>query len=144
MWTRRNVLKTLAAGGGMLVMPATLRQAIGATEPDVILKLVAAPAKVAVRSGPETRVLRYTGEVLHGRRDAIRASTGYLGPTLELRRGEHVRIEVVNRTGNPTVIHWHGMIVPDTADGHPHQAVHSGDSYTIEFTVVNPAGTYLY
>ena len=24
MWTRRDVLKTLAAGGGMLAMPATL------------------------------------------------------------------------------------------------------------------------
>jgi FtsP/CotA-like multicopper oxidase with cupredoxin domain len=89
-------------------------------------------------------VLRYTGEVLRGRRDAIRASTGYLGPTLELRRGEHVRIQVVNRTDEPTVIHWHGMIVPDTADGHPHQAVGAGSSYTIEFTVRNPAGTYLY
>jgi FtsP/CotA-like multicopper oxidase with cupredoxin domain len=63
---------------------------------------------------------------------------------LELRRGERVRIEVVNRTGDPTVIHWHGLIVPDTADGHPHQAVGSGDSYTVEFTVRNPAGTYLY
>ena len=143
MWTRRNVLKTLATGGGMLAMPA-VRQAIGATEPDVSLKLVAVPAKVSVRSGSETRVLRYTGEVLRGRRDAIRASTGYLGPTLELRRGERVRIEVVNRTSDPTVVHWHGMIVPDTADGHPHQAVRTGDGYTIEFTVRNPAGTYLY
>jgi bilirubin oxidase len=144
MWKRRNVLKTLAAAGGMLAAPATLRHAIGATEPDVFLRLVAAPARTAIRSGPETRGLRYTGEVLHGRRDAIRASTGYLGPTLELRRGERVRIEVVNRVGDPTVIHWHGMIVPDSADGHPHQAVRSGDRYTIEFTVRNPAGTYLY
>ncbi len=144
MWTRRRLLKTLAAGSGVLATPAAIRGALGASEPDLILKLVAAPAQAAVRSGPETRVLRYTGEVLRGRRDAIRASTGYLGPTLELRRGEHVRIEVMNRTGSPTVIHWHGMIVPDTADGHPHQAVHSGESYTIEFTVRNPAGTYLY
>jgi FtsP/CotA-like multicopper oxidase with cupredoxin domain len=144
MWTRRNVLKTLAAGGGMLATPATLRQAVGAAEPDVILKLVAEPAAMAIRPGPKTRGLRYTGEVLRGRGDAIRSLPGNLGPTLELRRGEHVRIEVVNRTGTPTVIHWHGMIVPDTADGHPHQAVHSGESYTIEFTVRNPAGTYLY
>jgi FtsP/CotA-like multicopper oxidase with cupredoxin domain len=144
MWTRRNALKTLAVGGGMLAMPTTIREVLGAVEPDVILRLVATPARVSIRSGAETRVLRYTGEVLRGRRDAIRTSAGNLGPTLELRRGEHVRIEVVNRIGTPTVIHWHGMIVPDTADGHPHQAVHSGDSYTIEFTVRNPAGTYLY
>ena len=144
MWTRRKMLKTLAAGTGTLAMPATIRQALGAPAPDLTLKLVAAPARAAFRSGPETRVLRYTGEVVRGRRDAIRASTGLLGPTLELRRGERVRIEVINRTGDPTVVHWHGMIVPDAADGHPHQAVRSGDSYSVEFTVRNPAGTYLY
>jgi bilirubin oxidase len=144
MWTRRNALKTLAAAGGMLAMPTTLRQAIGATEPDVILRLVAARAQMAIRPGPETRGLRYTGEVLRGRRDAIRPSTGNLGPTLDLRRGERVRIEVVNRTGDETVIHWHGIILPDTADGHPHQAVRSDAGYTVEFTVRNRAGTYLY
>ena len=144
MWTRRDVLKTLAAGSGMAAMSGALRTAFGAEEADLVLRLVAAPDKIALRQGHETRVLRYAGEVLRGRRDAIRASTGYLGPTLELRRGERVRIEVVNRMGDPTVIHWHGMIVPDSADGHPHQAVGPGESYTVEFTVRNPAGTYLY
>jgi bilirubin oxidase len=134
----------LAAGGGVAAMPAALRTAFGAEEPDLILRIVAAPAAMAIRQGPQTRGLRYTGEVLRGRRDAVGASPGNLGPTLELRRGERVRIEVVNRAGDPTVIHWHGMIVPDSADGHPHQAVPTGESYTIEFTVRNPAGTYLY
>lgn len=144
MWTRRKVLKTLSAGGSLFALPGSLRNAAGAPEPDLVLRLVAAPAKTAVRAGPETQVLRYTGEVVRGRRDAIRASAGYLGPTLELRRGERVRIEFVNRTGMPSVTHWHGMIVPDSADGHPHQAVASGSSYTVEFTVRNTPGTYLY
>ncbi|HET7262531.1 MAG TPA: multicopper oxidase family protein [Casimicrobiaceae bacterium] len=55
-----------------------------------------------------------------------------------------MRIQFENRIAAPTVIHWHGMIVPATADGHPHQAVPPGASYTVEFTVRNPAGTYLY
>jgi len=143
-WTRRAVLKTLAAGGGMLTMPTALRSAFGAEEPDLILRIVAAPAAMAMRKGPLTRGLRYTGEVLRGRRDALGAAPGNLGPTLELRRGERVRIEVVNRAGEETVIHWHGMILPDAADGHPHQAVPTGERYTVEFTVRNPAGTYLY
>ena len=144
MWTRRDVLKTFAAAGGALALPASLRPAHGAEEPDLVLKLVVAPARIAVRPGRETRALRYAGEVLRGRGDALRPSPGNLGPTLELRRGERVRIHVVNRTGAETVIHWHGMIVPDAADGHPHHAVPSGESYTAEFTVRNPAGTYLY
>jgi bilirubin oxidase len=144
MTTRRHVLKTFAAGGAMLVLPQAVRTAFAAEEPDVVLRLTAAPAAVALRGETKTRMLRYTGEVVRGRRDALRPSPGNLGPTLELRRGERVRIEVVNRAGSPTVIHWHGMIVPDAADGHPHQAVPSGASYTVEFTVRNAAGTYLY
>jgi bilirubin oxidase len=144
MLTRRDVLKTLAAGTAMLAMPAALRPAAGAAEPDVFIRLTAARDRARIRSGPETRVLRYSAQVLRGRGDAIRPSSSYLGPSLELRRGERVRIQVVNRTGEPTVIHWHGIILPDSADGHPHQAVRPGGSYTIEFTVRNPAGTYLY
>ncbi len=144
MWTRRDLLRSFAAGGGLLAVPPALRTAFGAADPDLALRIVAAPARMEIRPGPETRGLRYTGEVLRGRPDALRAAPGNLGPTLELRRGERVRIEVVNRVGDPTVIHWHGMIVPDSADGHPHQAVRSGERYTVEFTVRNPAGTYLY
>lgn len=128
----------------MLALPRAMQRAFAADEPDVVLRLVAAPASLPVLPGAKTRVLRYAGEVLSGRRDALAPSRGNLGPTLDLRRGERVRIEVVNRIGQPTVVHWHGMMVPDTADGHPHQAIPSGSRYTVEFTVRNPAGTYLY
>jgi bilirubin oxidase len=143
-WARRRVLKAIAAvAAGGAAAPFALRRA-AAAEADLVLRLTAAPGEARIRDGAPTRVLRYTGEVLHGRPDALRASASYLGPTLELRRGERVRIQVVNRTADPTVVHWHGMIVPDSADGHPHQAVRPGGSYTIEFTVRNRAGTYLY
>jgi bilirubin oxidase len=74
----------------------------------------------------------------------VRASESYLGPVLDLQRGERVRIHFVNRTGDPSIVHWHGMLVPEAADGHPHLAVRSGAEYVYEFTVRNPAGTYLY
>jgi len=143
MQTRRTILKSLAAGGALLGTPV-LRSAFAAEDADVVLRLVAGPAMLPIRAGPATRGLRYTGEVLQGRSDALRPSRGTFGPTLELRRGERVRIEVVNQMREPTVIHWHGMIVPDAADGHPHQAVGPGGRYTVEFAVRNPAGTYLY
>lgn len=143
-WERRAVLKAFAAGGGMAAMPWPLRGAFAAGEPQVLIRLTAAPAAMRMRAGAPTRGLRYTGEVLQGRRDALGAAPGNLGPTLELRRGERVRIEVVNRTGEETVVHWHGMIVPEAADGHPHQAVGPGERYAVDLTVRNPAGTYLY
>lgn len=144
MATRRDVLKALGAAGAMLALPPGVRSAFAADNPDLVLNLAAAPATLALRAGAPTRVLQYTGEVVRGRPDALRPSPGTLGPTLELRRGERVRIEFENQAGAPSVIHWHGMIVPDSADGHPHQAVGSGGRYTVEFTVRNPAGTYLY
>lgn len=35
-------------------------------------------------------------------------------------------------------------MLSDAADRHPHQVVRSGGSYTVEFTVRNPAGTCVY
>lgn len=142
MWTRRSVLQAL--GAGILATPLPLRRALAAGEPDLVLRLVAAPDSASIWPGPKTAVLRYAGQVLRGRADALKPSAGYLGPTLELRRGERVRIEFRNRTAEPSIIHWHGMLVPEAADGHPRLAVEPGGDYIYEFTVRNPAGTYLY
>ncbi len=144
MWTRRRFLLTTATSATSLAMPSVMRRALAGEEPDLVLRIVAAPDRVPIWSGPETRVLRYRAEVLRGRRDAVRPASSYLGPTLEFRPSERVRIHFVNRTSEPSIIHWHGMIVPDEADGHPHHAVGSGEEYIYEFTVRNPAGTYLY
>ncbi|MEO5765794.1 MAG: multicopper oxidase domain-containing protein, partial [Casimicrobiaceae bacterium] len=141
---RRLTLKGLATGGCALALPAGSRTAFGAESADVVIRLVAAPDRASIRPGAGTQVLRFRAEVLRGRRDAVHPSTSYLGPTLELRRGERVRIEFVNRTSEPSIVHWHGMIVPDRADGHPRFAVAPGRRYVYEFTVRNPAGTYLY
>jgi len=144
MWTRRNMLQALGAGAGLVAAPWPLRAAMAADAPDLVLRLTAAPDTVRIRAGGDTAVLRYTGQVLRGRSDALRPSSSYLGPTLELRRGERVRIEFRNRLAEPSIIHWHGMIVPEAADGHPRFAVGPGGEYVYDFTVRNPAGTYLY
>ena len=142
MWTRRNVLQAL--GAGLAAVPWPLRAAMAAEAPDLVLRLTAAPGSARIRGGGDTAVLRYTGQVLRGRSDALRPSSSYLGPTLELRRGERVRIVFRNRLAEPSIIHWHGMIVPEAADGHPRFAVSPGGEYVYDFTVRNPAGTYLY
>ncbi len=144
MWTRRRFLLTTATSAASLAIPGVIRRTFAGGEPDLVLRITAAPDREPIWSGPDTRVLCYRAEVLKGRRDAIRPASSYLGPTLELRPGERVRIHFVNRTGDPSIIHWHGMIVAEEADGHPHLAVDSGDEYVYDFAVRNPAGTYLY
>lgn len=141
MWTRRDFVKALGATGVAASFPQAVRSA---ADPDVSLRVVAAPSRAGIFAGAATPVLRFTGEVLSGRRDALKGSESYLGPTLDLWRGERVRIELENRLAEPTIVHWHGMIVPDVADGHPRFAIAPGGRYVYEFTVRNPAGTYLY
>jgi FtsP/CotA-like multicopper oxidase with cupredoxin domain len=78
MWSRREVLKTFAAAGALSQLPACPRSALAGTEPDLVLRLVAAPDRVSLRSGPKTSVLRFTAKVPRGRRDAVRV---LLAPT---------------------------------------------------------------
>jgi FtsP/CotA-like multicopper oxidase with cupredoxin domain len=144
MWTRRDCLKAMLASGAALGVGWPLIRAGAQPEPDLIIRLTAGPGKAAIWKGEPARVLRYTGEVLRGRSDALRPAGSYLGPIFDLRRGERVRVHFVNRTRDPSIIHWHGVLVPDVADGHPRFAVERGAEYVYEFTVKNPAGTYLY
>ncbi|MBA3853046.1 MAG: bilirubin oxidase [Gemmatimonas sp.] len=113
-------------------------------EPDVELSLRAAPGEVTVREGRPTRVWRFTGSVVKGPASAMTPGDSYLGPTLRLARGQKVRIRFHNELAEPSIVHWHGMDVPEAADGHPHRAIAAGSEYIYEFTVENRAGTYWY
>ena len=47
----------------------------------------------------------------------------YLGPTLRMRRGDHVTVNVQNNLPEATTLHWHGMRLPAAVDGGPHQPI---------------------
>ncbi len=114
-------------------------------EPDVDIYLEAVSRQVPILSGPDTDVWSYRGKVLVGPSDALDLSdSSYLGPTFRLKQGQKVRIRFLNFLPEETIIHWHGLHVPDLMDGHPRFAVGPGGSYTYEFEVLNRAGTYWY
>ncbi|MGV0396083.1 multicopper oxidase family protein [Corynebacterium uberis] len=69
---------------------------------------------------------------------------GHLGPTLHLRRGEQVQVNVHNGLKEMTTIHWHGMKLPAIADGGPHQPIEPGDSWSPTWKVEQPAATLWY
>ena len=85
--------------------------------------------------------------------DAPRLSTGPLpGPILILRRGEPTEITVVNRTTQPTAIHWHGIEIESYFDGVPGFGGHAGQlapsiapgqSFIAKMTPPR-AGTFIY
>ncbi|MCM2276224.1 MAG: hypothetical protein NDI75_15685, partial [Candidatus Didemnitutus sp.] len=65
------MLQALGAGAGLAAAPWPLRAALAAEAPDLVLRLTAARGAAAIRAGGETAVLRYTGQVLRGRADAL-------------------------------------------------------------------------
>jgi FtsP/CotA-like multicopper oxidase with cupredoxin domain len=68
------------------------------------------------------------------------------GPELRVQQGDHVRVILVNNLPAATSIHWHGMNVPNAADGVAgvtQDAVQPGQSYTYDFIAADP-GTYWY
>lgn len=66
------------------------------------------------------------------------------GPTLRARTGAQASITLVNGLPENTIVHWHGLIVPEQADGHPRRAIPPGAQYDYAFPVMQRAGTYWY
>ena len=68
------------------------------------------------------------------------------GPTIEVVEGDRVRIFVTNRLGEPTTIHWHGILLPSGMDGVgglSQPDIAPGETYQYEFTV-RQHGTHMY
>jgi FtsP/CotA-like multicopper oxidase with cupredoxin domain len=113
--------------------------------PDLDIALSAEPSEIPILTGDSTQVWRYRAEVIQGDTDRVREIPGsYLGPIICVQRGEHVRIRYRNAIPQPSIVHWHGLHVPASMDGHPRYVVSPGESYLYEFEVKNRAGTYWY
>lgn len=69
------------------------------------------------------------------------------GPTIRVDEGDKLKLVVTNETTQPTAIHWHGVIVPNSMDGVPFitQAapIMPGEVFNYEFTARN-AGSHMY
>jgi FtsP/CotA-like multicopper oxidase with cupredoxin domain len=68
----------------------------------------------------------------------------YLGPTLRASRGEQVLINVHNTLPETTSLHWHGMHLPASADGGPHQPIAPGQTWSPSWRIDQPAATLWY
>ncbi|MCD6672694.1 MAG: multicopper oxidase domain-containing protein [Burkholderiaceae bacterium] len=145
---RRVVVGTAtAAAVATLGLPQSGARAEGKEEVDarieIHIELRAVQEHVVLRPGAPTRVWRYRGKVLRGDASTLEASDAtYLGPIIRVRRGQRVRIDLINELPEPTIVHWHGLHVPDTMDGHPRFAIAPGQRYVYQFTVLNRAGSY--
>src|SRR6266567_2647590 len=98
----------------------------------------------------EVRVTRTELEVLPGKRTpylAYAVDSGgkqFLNPALLVRRGEELRVRMVNELAEPTIIHWHGFTNDARNDGNGLSVADPGKTYEYAFKVQNRASMYWY
>ncbi len=84
--------------------------------------------------------------VIQGQSDVQTYNGTALGPTLRVRQGDLVVVHLINHLTVGVTIHWHGVAVPNSADGVAgvtQDAVRPGQSYIYRFVAKDP-GTYWY
>lgn len=133
MLTRRDLL----IGGGLATAGMAGGLGIGlagraaAAAPDVVL--TAQPARFALQPGVVTEGLRSY------------AADGP-PPVLRLKQGEPFVADLDNRLDEATTVHWHGLRVPNAADGVPYVTqplVDPGERFRYAFSPPD-AGTFWY
>src|SRR5262245_45663248 len=68
------------------------------------------------------------------------------GPTLRVKRGDELRVRLVNELAEETTVHWHGVRLPNALDGVPQltqPAIAPGASFDYRFRPPD-AGTFWY
>ena len=140
-WTRRAVLGAgIAALGTTMARPAWSQHGFHGDDPFLLQwpdsvpadlpELACAPASVDLGDGRLRRAWTYNGQLP--------------GPTWEVRRGEWVTTTLRNGLAEPSITHWHGLIVDTANDGGPMLAVPPGGTYTYAFPVIQRASLNFY
>ena len=139
--SRRRFVQGLAAGGVIASFPTLARAALGE-------RATAATGTAPVLSGSQIQLI--VGESVANFTGAPRIATTINGsipaPTLRVREGDTVTIQVTNRLRETTSIHWHGIILPFEMDGVPgisFPGIAPGESFTYQFRL-EQSGTYWY
>jgi FtsP/CotA-like multicopper oxidase with cupredoxin domain len=114
--------------GDSLTAPAVLTSTAG----NLTLTLEAAAGRGAL-AGRDATTLRYNGSVP--------------GPTLHLRPGDHLGIDLVNHLDQPTNLHIHGLQVsPQGNSDNPFVMVNPGQTFHYDYQIPadHPTGTFWY
>jgi FtsP/CotA-like multicopper oxidase with cupredoxin domain len=141
-----GLLRAMENSEGMHGMPKlTPNKASPHFKPDVEFDLLCQSGSVSILPGQQTQVQQYTALLKTGPKETlINIAGSYLGPLINLQKGQKVRINLHNKLTEPTVTHWHGLHVPANMDGHPQYTIDPGQTLVYEFEVLNRAGMNIY
>lgn len=65
-------------------------------------------------------------------------------PTIRINKGDLFDLDFTNNLSKKTIVHWHGLIVPEEMDGHPKDAIATGETKQYHYRVNQSAGTFWY
>jgi FtsP/CotA-like multicopper oxidase with cupredoxin domain len=128
--SRRELL--LGAGTASLAALASRRGHAQAAAPSPHHTIRIAPISLEIGSNKVIQTTGYNNRVP--------------GPPLRLKEGMPVTIKVINDSGYPNLVHWHGLFVPPLQDGAVEEGspiIPPGESLLYSFTP-KPAGTRWY
>jgi blue copper oxidase len=92
--------------------------------------LTAEPGTHDLGGGTMTSVWQYNGSMP--------------GPTIIATKGDVITATYRNNLSEPSIIHWHGMLVSHENDGQPIQVIPPGASYNYNFPIINRAALNWY
>ena len=143
---RRDFLKFTGIGAAALFSSGLLPARASSMEPfvpDAEISITALEKYVPILSGAQTKVWSYEGQLLSGSGVTVQNLSGtYLGPIIRAQSGKKVRIFFHNNLAEDSVLHPHGLRVPEDCDGQPMQAIGPGQTKIYEFEVIDRAGPY--
>jgi FtsP/CotA-like multicopper oxidase with cupredoxin domain len=121
--TRRRFSQLFGAAAGTLALSGPAR---AAAAPDVTLEI--APYVLEASPKHRIRTVAYNGQVP--------------GPLFRVREGEQRSVEIRNLTGDPEVVHWHGLYLPSEIDGAMEEGTPMiAPGASVRYTITpNPAG----
>src|ERR1700737_4432875 len=126
--TRRHILASgVAMAGTIPFLPIT--RVAAAPEPGTAKLRLTAGTRTLVVNGKPARVFSLIGP--NGK------------PGITFSPGERFHVDLANRAGTPTTIHWHGQLPPWTQDGFPWPQtppIPAGDTHSYDYAPI--PGTY--
>ncbi|VAX27814.1 Multicopper oxidase [hydrothermal vent metagenome] len=151
---RRKFITNSVLTTGVILTPSLLQSCTNDTnvpvskrdpkfKPDIELNLTSKFGSVPILPGKPTDVFNFEASLINGDPSNLQTiPDSYLGPIIRIRNGQKIRINYKNMLDQESIVHWHGLHVPEEMDGHPRFVIDEGEEYIYEFEVDNRAGTY--
>lgn len=134
-------------------MPKTTSKKVSPSEKKVSLSDDRQQTKVQKVSALKGKIIRYdlfvkdtTVNYTGKKRHAIAVNGSIPMPTLYFTEGDTAEIYVHNTLNEETILHWHGVILPNQYDGVPYlttQPIAPGQTHLFKFPIIQN-GTYWY